>query len=178
MSLTVSANEFGLIRVFRLSDSLRDALGGTADMAPLETALGAIIAQPADVQVVSPDALRDMGLSTFLAMAYGIDAGALAATPGLEDGPDAAVAILRSGAFGGAAVALNDSPDARLIATLQEDTPAAASLGGLQSQAAMGAISPPPGKPAKSDARIGGMVATLALLVLFALVGIMIWVAG
>jgi len=36
----------------------------------------------------------------------------------------------------------------------------------------------PPAKKPKSDARIGGMVATLALLVLFALVGLMIWIAG
>jgi hypothetical protein len=34
------------------------------------------------------------------------------------------------------------------------------------------------GKPAKSDARIGGMVATFVLLFLFALTGLMIWIAG
>ena len=35
----------------------------------------------------------------------------------------------------------------------------------------------PPKKP-MSDARIGGMVATVALIVLFAITGLMIWLAG
>ncbi len=32
-------------------------------------------------------------------------------------------------------------------------------------------------KPPKSDARIGGMVATVALLVLFALTAVVVWIA-
>jgi hypothetical protein len=36
----------------------------------------------------------------------------------------------------------------------------------------------PQPKPPKSDARMSGMVATAALLVMFLLVAIMIWIAG
>ena len=178
MSMQVARNEHGLIRVFRLSDSLAAAQAESGDFGPLESALGVIIAEPADVQIVSADSLRGMGLKSFLNMAYDIDEAALAAMPALSATGDATIAVIRSGAFGGAEVTLADSPDASLVATLQEDGPAAASMAPLQSEAAKGTISDPPAKPAKSDARVGGMVATLVLLVLFALVALMIWIAA
>ena len=178
MSLSVAATEHGKVRVFRLSEPLFHALDQAADLAPLEKALGVIFAEPADVQMIAAESLKGLGLAPFLAMGYGIESAALATAGGLQDATDENFVVVRSGAFGGAEVKLAETPDATLIATLAEDGPAAPSMTPLQSEAAMGTVPPQPTKPPKSDARIGGMVATIVLLVLFALVGVMIWVAG
>lgn len=178
MTLTVTAHEHGQIRVFRLSEALTQALSQTSDLGPLEKALEVIIAQPEDVQLVLGDSLQGVGLAPFLAMGYGIDSAALAAAPGLQDATDDSFVVIRSGAFGGAAVTLNETPDAVLIAMLAEEGAQPASLTPLQADSADGIVAARPAKPPKSDARIGGMIATYVLLFLFALVGLMIWIAG
>ncbi len=178
MSHAVAANEHGLVRVFRLSEPLFHALEQSEDFGPLEKALGVIIAEPADVQLIAADSLRGLGLAPFLAMGYGIKSGDLEDAIGMQDATDDSFVVVRSGAFGGAAVTVSDSPDAQLIATLAEDGPDAPSMTPITSDSAEGLVSHPAAKPVKSDARVGGMVATIALLVLFALAGLMIWVAS
>lgn len=178
MSLDVAANEYGLIRVLRLSGALHHALEQSDGFEPLEKALAVIIAAPEDVQIVASASLRGLGLAPFLAMGYGVAADDLAAAPGLQDATEDSYVIIRSGAFGGAAVTLTQSADAQLVATLAEEGAPTPPLTALTSESAKGILTEPAAKPAKSDARIGGMVATVALLVLFALAGLMIWVAG
>ncbi len=178
MSLKVAATEHGLIRVFRLSEPLFYALEKAVDLAPLEKALGAIIFEPADVQLIAADSLKGLGLAPFLAMGYGIDSEALSDAVGLQDATEDNFVVIRSGAFGGANLTLAETADATLIATLAEDGPAAPKMTPLQSDAASGTLPQAEAKKPKSDARVGGMVATIALLVLFALVGLMIWIAG
>ncbi len=178
MSLTVTANEHGQIRVFRLSEALQRALSQSDDMGPLEKALEVIIAKPEDVQIVLGDSLKGVGLAPFLAMGYGVDGAELAAAPGLQDATEDSFVVIRSGAFGGAEVTLNDTPDAVLIATLTEEGATPPSLAPLQSDSAEGSISGAPIKPPKSDAGIGGMIATYVLLFLFALTALMIWIAS
>ena len=178
MTLTVSQTEHGLLRVFRLSDSLSAALKNTTDLSPLEKALGVIIANPADVQIIAADALDDMSPAQFLTMAYDVDSAALADSTALQAGTSDSFAIIRTGAFGGAAVTISESADANLVATLPEGGPSAPSMTPLQSQSAKGAVPPQPTKPPKSDARVGGMIAVYVLLFLFALVGLMIWIGG
>ncbi|MEL6640759.1 MAG: hypothetical protein AAFP98_05525 [Pseudomonadota bacterium] len=178
MSLTVSATEHGLIRVFRLSEPLFHALETAPDFGPLEKALGVILAEPADVQLIAADSLKGLGLAPFLAMGYGIESDALADAVGLQDATDDHFVVVRSGAFGGAAVTLAQTPDAKLIATLAEDGPTAPQIAPLQSDSTAGILTQEQVKPPMSDARVGGMVATFALLVMFALVALMIWIAG
>lgn len=178
MSLTVTATEYGMIRVFRLSEPLFHALETAPDLTPLEKSLGVILAKSADVQLIAADSLKGLGLAPFLAMGYGIDSDALAGAVGLQDATEDNFVVIRSGAFGGAAVTLAETPDATLIATLEEEGPAAAKMIPLQSDAATGTLPQAEVKQPKSDARVGGMVATIALLVLFALAGLMIWIAG
>lgn len=178
MSLSVAANEHGTIRIFRLSAALHNALDQSTDLGPLEKALGAIFAKSDDVQIIAPDSLVDMSLAQFLSMAYDVDSTALARQKTLQETPQDSFAIIRSGAFGGAAITLGESPDATLIAMLQEGGPDAPSMTPLQSESAKGAVPPALAKPPKSDARIGGMVAIFVLLFLFALVGLMIWIAA
>ena len=82
-----------------------------------------------------------------------------------------------SAAFGGAAVTLDLPQGTRLVTTLRE-TPTIAVRETLTSDAAEGRLDAPPARSKKSDARVGGMVAMYALLGMFALVGLMIWVGG
>lgn len=178
MSLSVAEHEHRTLRIFRLSAALHNALDQSGDLVPLETALGAIIAKPDDVQIIAPDSLEDMSLSQFLTVAYDVGSAELARQKTLQETTKDSFAIIRAGAFSEAAVTLSASPDATLIATLREGGPDAPSLTPLQSESAKGAVPPTPTKPLKSDARIGGMVATFVLLFLFALVGMMIWIAS
>lgn len=178
MTLSVTATEHGTVRVFRLSEALKAALKDAADLVPLETALGVIIAKPDDVQIVAADSLVDMSLAQFLAIAYDVDSAALASNSTLQDTPKDSFAVIRTGAFGGQAVTIKQSSDAALIATLTEGGPSAPSMTPLQSESAKGTVPPASVKPPKSDARIGGMIAIYVLLFLFALVGLMIWIAG
>ena len=178
MSLTVPAGEHGKIRIFRISEPLFHALETAEDFAPLEKALGVIIAEPQDVQLIAADSLRGLGLAPFLAMGYGVSSADLDAAIGMQDATEDSFVVFRSGAFGGAAVTLTQGPDAELVAIFNEDGPDAPSLTPLTSESAAGVVEPAQSKPTKSNARISGMVATIALLVLFALVAVMIWVAG
>jgi len=178
MSLTVASGEHGLIRVMRISPSLHRALEQSDGFEPLEKALEVIIATPEDVQLVAASSLRGLGLAPFLAMGYGVASEDLAAAPGLQDATEDNYVVIRSGAFGGAGVTLVDSADAHLVATLAEEGAAPPPLASLKSASTKGLLTEPTAKPPKSDARIGGMVATAALLVMFALVALMIWVAS
>lgn len=176
MSLNIPAHDHGLVRVFRVSPALQERLATTDDLGALEQALGVIIAKPQDVQLVAADTLSDVSLAQFLTMAYGVDAAALT---DLQDILADTFVIIRSGAFGGVAVTLKDSSDAQLISTVAEDGPTAPALTPLTAETAKGTAptGKPPKKP-KSDARIGGMVATVALLLMGILVWLMIWIGG
>jgi hypothetical protein len=90
------------------------------------------------------------------------------------------VAIIRSGAFGPDAVTFPDINDVKWIATFDEQGAAPAPMTPLSSDAAKGTIetAEPPAKKPKSDARIGGMVATVVLLLMGLLVWLMIWIAS
>ena len=178
MTLSIDAHDHGKIRVFRLSDALHRALGDVPDLAPLEQALGVVFAKTDDVQIIAAGSLTDMSLGQFLAAAYDVDSQALGQTQGLQGAANSNFAVIRSGAFGGAAVTLRESTDATQITTLDEGGPDAPSMAPLQSDSAKGSVAGRPAKPPKSDARIGGMIAMYVLLFLFALVGLMIWIAA
>ena len=180
MSTQITANEHGKVRVFQLSATLASVLEQEETFASLASALGVSIADPDDVQIVADAVLRDLGLAQFLMMGYGIAEAEIGPEMEALNTLTGSFAVIRSGAFGEAATTLRPSEDAALIATFHEEGAAPAPLTPLQADSAQGTVADPvpPVKKPKSDARIGGMVATLALLVLFALVGLMIWIAG
>jgi len=180
MTETIAAHEHGKVRVFQLSAALASVLEKEETLDALGAALGLSINDPDDVQVVSEAELRDLGLAQFLMLGYGIAEADIAPEMATLNALSGSFAVIRSGAFGKAASTLRPSEDAALIATFSEDSGDPAPLTPLQADTATGAIPPAEtnAKKPKSDARIGGMVATIALLVLFALVGLMIWIAG
>ncbi|MFN3661147.1 hypothetical protein [Yoonia sp.] len=85
------------------------------------------------------------------------------------------VVLIMSRAFGGKAQTIFLPDDTRTVMVLRE-TPQLGTVEKLTSEGAVGELNGRQAKPRKSDARMSGMVATAALLVMFALVGLMIWV--
>ena len=82
-----------------------------------------------------------------------------------------------SAAFGGQEHTLDLPAGTRLVTTLREKA-AIKVTPPLTSDSAEGNLDTKPVKPRKSDARMSGMVATYALLAMFTLVALMIWVGG
>ena len=167
--ITLRPNERGTIYVFladRAPDALKTQMG---DVSAIESALGLLL-NPAYVDVFKIEDLEGMSLSAFLIEGHGvaIDPGAAAELDTLGG----TVVVVTSRAF---ADPQEVTPPAgwRYIGAFRE--PAPAPVEPLESASAQGTIAG--GKP-KSDARIGGMVATVALIVLFLLVALMVWIAA
>lgn len=163
--LTVSATEHGKLRVFALSSDFSARLKETGSLDALGLALGAQIAAPDDVQVVSVEAMGELGLSGLLREGYDV-------TPSLEDtmrldslGRD--VALIRSAAFDGIGVNLLQTGEAELIATYSEGKSPAPKFTPLESAATKGVLtgSIPDAKPRRS---FGARLAWPALAALIA----------
>lgn len=184
MKMTVPASEHGVIRLFAIDlepaevPSFQDPVyDGPDDVVwPLKTALGAKFLDQDFVEVFDVADLGELGLRGYLTQGVGIaqtevDAHhvALAAAKGH-------LFLVTSAAFGGFESALTIQPPLRHIATLNE-VREPVKFEALPDGGAKGAIATD-AKPPKSDARIGGMIATYALIAMFALVGLMIWVSG
>lgn len=172
MTLTIPANDYGQIRIFALDMVPPSAL---KDKTPqgLAGAFGVLL--NADfVDVVDTAALGEMTLVDYIRQGYDFETDA-ADQLALAD-VSGWVIFVMSRATEGAEATLDLSPGIRHVTTigtpLTLNAPAT-----LESDAADGILTPRTKKP-MSDARMGGMVATAALLVLFLLVAIMIWVAG
>lgn len=171
MTLTIPENDFGKIRVFSLPDEPSD---DAKDRKPdaLAALLGTPHLNPDFVDVVEIEALDELGLMGLLEQGYDITPDAADARA-LQDLTGWAVLIM-SRASAGAEVTLQLASGVKHVTTIGEQA-TLKSLPPLGSDATLGTIEAPT-KPAKSDARIGGMVATFVLLFLFLLVAVMIWV--
>ncbi|MEO1638012.1 MAG: hypothetical protein AAFU41_02035 [Pseudomonadota bacterium] len=173
MALTIPANDFGQIRVFATEGTMTpDMLAKTPE--GLQALLGAAL-NPDFVDIVKISDLGEMRLSDYIAEGYDmtpdpVDKAAVDAIAGT------AVLIL-SRATGGQEVTLSLA-DGLTHVTTYAPFAKISPPEQLTSESATGTAETPVAKPRKSDARMSGMVATYALLALFALVGLMVWVAG
>jgi hypothetical protein len=80
-----------------------------------------------------------------------------------------------SAAFGGDEMTIDLPSDVRLVTVLRE-APAMSAPRTIPTESATGTL--PQGRKKPSDAAMSGRIATYALLILFALVGLMIWIAA
>ena len=173
MTLTIPDTDHGKIRVFSIAESIEgllerkiEALVTTFGSAPLNTDF---------VDVIDLDALDEMSLIDYLCEGYDVepddaDVTALTALEGV-------VVLIMSRAHEGAEITLVPAEGVRHVTTLGRGARMTVAAS-LESEAAQGVLPAGSGKAPKSDARIGGMVAMVALLVMFALVGVMVWVGG
>ena len=172
MKMIIPANEHGKLYVFSVEGAVPPGLEQkTPDS--LEAAFGTAGIDPAFVDVLTANALTGMTLSQYIATGYDMTAQGDAGLDGLQGH----LVLVMSRAFGGRETTLDIAPPLRLVATLQDKATLTAPAP-LRSDGATGVLSDTPKTKPVSQAAISGRVATIALLVLFALVALMIWIAG
>ncbi len=188
MTIPIPPNERHTLRVFALDmtlpevAALRDAnalLNPGQIIPPMRAdAAQRLLGAPVDVaqvDVFHSDDVEAIGLAAYLIEGNAVAETQIAADAERLDAYRGCVLAIRSQAFGGQAAMLHPDPRLRLMGTYTEESPPVR-FDPLPSQAAQGVLGG--GKPPMSDARIGGMVATAALIFLFALTAFVIWFAG
>lgn len=174
--IQIKPTEHGVVRVFDVdlpADRIK-AFNRRNGTWPLQDALGAAMLDPAHVDLIALADLDELGLSGYLAEGHGISPEDMRDMRGRLDALSGHVLIVTSRAFGGQEQTLSPRAPLHLVATFTEDRPPV-SFDPLPSQAARGTTG---GKPPPSDAAMSGRVASVALLVLFALVAVVVWVAS
>lgn len=180
-TMTIPAFEPRTVRLFNIDLDPQEAAGfadasrDAAEASPLTKALGVTRIEPRYVEVINVKDLGEMGIAGYLTEGMGVPADKVAEHYTTLATVSDYVVVLMSSAFGDTTTDLHIKPPLRHIATFSEEA-APAKFEPLPNASAQGVLEGPPAP--KSDARIGGMVATIALIVLFALVGLMIWVGG
>jgi hypothetical protein len=179
--IDIPAGEPATVRLFTLNlprEDIRfmathhDRAGWLAGM------LGVATVDAAQVEAFDLDDLGRMGIAGYLVEAHGLSPDLLASDADRLAALKGPVMILRSGAFGGRAVRLTPRPVLVLVGAWPEDGPPPVRFDHLPAKGAEGTIVASPVKPRMSDARMGGMVAMGALVVMFALTAVVIWIGG
>lgn len=184
----IAANERHTLRVFALDlaaaevAALRDAdvVPAPGQVVPPLRADAAVLllgvaVDVAQVDVFHSDDVAAIGLAAYLIEGNAVAEAQIAADAAMLDAYEGYILTVRAQAFGGRAVVLAPAPTVRLMGTYNEEVPPVR-FDALPTASAQGVLGG--GRAPKSDARIGGMVATFVLLFLFALTAMLIWIAG
>lgn len=142
----------------------------------LAQALGLPLASADHIDVIDIGAISVFGLPRYLTEAVGLSDAQVTAQSDMLSRLTGLVLLVRSRALGDGPGRFTPNAPLRLLARFGTDT-TIHPLTPLRSSGATGVIEPG-GKAPKSDARIGGMVATVALLVAGLLVALMVWISG
>ncbi|PUB15452.1 hypothetical protein [Yoonia sediminilitoris] len=173
MSINIPANDFGQIRIFEARTDLpQEVLDKTPE--GLRLLLGTDALDPNYIDTVRIKDLSSMQLVDYIQQGYDMQAAPYD-VPALN-GIEGYAVLVMSAASRGQAVTLTPAPWLRHVTTLVPKAQLEV-ITPLSSTSAQGVIGDAPVKEPKSDARIGGMVATFALIVMFLLVAVMVWVA-
>ena len=141
--------------------------------AALTAALGVTHIDDAHIEIFDVETIRDYGFAKYLTEAHGMNAEQIAPEATMLSAIDGHVLLVFSDALDRQTLAPN--PPLRFIGRYSAAL-VVSPVQRIETEAAKGIL--PQRKPPKSDARMSGMVATAALLVMFLIVGIMIWIAG
>jgi len=167
----VPAHDHGAIYVLELQRPPPEGLEEKTDAAMMAV-FGPLVVNTDYVDAITPGMLTDMALPDLIRNGY--DMPISEATAEQLRGIFGTVVLVMSSAFGGAEVDINLPGDVRLVTVLRE-TPKMAAPRPISADTTGRVAST---RKAPSDAAMSGRIATYALLVLFALVGLMIWVAS
>ncbi|MEM6587500.1 MAG: hypothetical protein AAF641_03560 [Pseudomonadota bacterium] len=176
MNLEVKPGEHGLVRIFVLGYRVSMELQHFEATDRLAAALGVESLRAEDVQIIDLSALHDMGLTSFLMEGYGVAEGDIAPHAETLNALKGHIAILRSGAFAGAALTLPDTDEARLIATLSEPRMSAPTP--MPSYDSASGTSGAKKRKPVSDKAMSGRIAMYALLAVFAFTFLFVWLAS
>lgn len=165
----VKAEERGLVRLFAV-----DVPPAELDAFDAASALGVEMLDPEQVEVFALADLKGVGLSGYMREGLGIAADEIDAAR--LDAFEGVVMVLRSAALGGTEVTLTPQATLRWIGTYREET-APVTFEPLPGASARGAATTEAPAKRPSDAAMSGRVASIALLVIFALTAIVVWIA-
>ena len=174
MTLEIPANDHGNIRVFALDGPPPADLTEKSPDA-LQRLFGDATLNPDFIDIVRVSDLAGLSLSDYIKQGYDIPPDSVD-DAALRQVKDTAILIMSRASAGRTASLIlaggvRHVTTCSLPANLQPAAP-------LHSDSASGIIADPPQPKPKSDAAMSGRVAMIALIVLFALVGLMIWIAG
>jgi len=173
--INLPANDHGAIYVLELNRPDPDGLADKTIVA-ITDVFGAVDINTQYVDIITPGMLTDMTLPDLIRNGY--DMPVSTAQADALRGLAGTVVLVMSAAFGSSARTVDLSDGVRLVTTLRDPAKITPSSP-IVSKSAEGSV--PTGQTARkkpSDAAMSGRIATYALLVLFALVGVMIWIAG
>lgn len=182
-TFNVSATERGVIRLFTVNlsadqiDGFREPDYEADTPAPMNKALGVTYLDSDFVELIAISDLTGLGLAGYMVEGLGVAEADIKPHASRLNSLSGHILIVLSAAFGEFETTITPTAPLKWIGTYTEEG-ASVKFEPLQSEAAKGIIAEPAGKPPKSDARIGGMIAMYALIAMFALVGLIIWVAG
>lgn len=190
MSLQIPANETGVIRVFALSMSTEKARALKAGMSEnngnshggsLRQLLGGAALDASHVELFALADLGDMALADYLVEGAGAEPKVVEPDRLKLSALDGWVMIVYSSAFLGMQQVLTPTSELRLIGTYAQegtDWGARIDLSTPSARPRGSGMSEPAPKKRPSDAAMSGRIAMLALLVAFAVVGLMLWVGS
>lgn len=172
MTIVIPADDFGSIRVFQLTGALPAGADNTDEN--LAALFGTSGLNATYVDIIKISDLSAMTLGDYILQGYDVtlpahDLPAVNAVEGY------AILIL-SRASDGRLTTLMPAPGVRHVTTYVPEAQIDV-IAPLRSDSAAGQLASDTDTPRKSDARIGGMVAMYALVFMFLLVGLMIWIA-
>lgn len=181
--IEIGESETGVVRVFDvdLDRAEAEAFNRRNGSWPLKEALGAESLDPHHLDLIQVEELTGFGLRQYLEEGMGVAWDDLEDQHVVIEGLKGTVLVVGSRAFGGQAQVLTPRAPLKLVATLNEEKPPI-KFDPLPSAGAQ--VVPAPEEPAgpepkkKSDAAMSGRVAMIALLVLFVLTAVVVWVAS
>ncbi len=182
--LHVRAEEFGTVRLFGLRGTEAEIARMTARHQdaegqvhwPLLAELGVDHLDETHVEIFDVAQLGDIGLTGYMEEGLGIPPAQIAPQRALLENEGGQVLILLAGAFGGKPADLKPSDKLSFLGLFTEDRPPVI-FDPLPAGGAKGAPLTGGRKPV-SDAAMSGRIAMVALLVLFVLTGLVIWMSG
>lgn len=177
-TIQIPAEEHGVIRLFRVQlppEEIAEFAGLAGEGPALAAALGVDRLDPEYVEVFPVSDLTGLGLVGYLTEGLGVAPEDLAQDRAMIDAVDGHVLVLSSGAFEGRAETLRPRAPLRWVGIWRE-AGQAVEFTPLPAGGAQGAVHTAPVKTPSNNA-ILGRVAMMALLVLFALTALMIWIA-
>lgn len=186
-TISIPANEAGVVRVFALSLETEQAKALKANAAaegapaPQARALGCASLDSTHIEVFPLADLGDMAFADYLVEGAGVQTVSLEGDRLKLAALEGWVMVIYSGAFEGVAQTLSLSQDLALIGSYPQqgiDLSAPLDLSTPSALPKQTAPLEPPAKKRPSDAAMSGRIATLALLVAFAVVGLMFWVGS
>jgi hypothetical protein len=173
----IKDNEHGVVRLFTvdLPEAELDGFADDSDVpSALQEALGVDRLNMDFVELFPVDTLEGVGLAGYMTDGLGVAQAEVDDDRARLEAIRGPVLFVLSSAFGRHAVTLTPKSPLRWIGTYTEDR-APVNFKPLPSESAKGTTG---GKAPPSDAAMSGRVASIALLVLFLLVAVVVWVAA